>query len=61
MKKHIYRTKKINAIDWIQMQEQLQGSPVVFAIDVAKEKQYALLANADSSVSELLSWKPIRR
>jgi transposase len=29
---------------------------VVFAIDVAKEKQYALLANADSSVSELLSW-----
>ncbi|HEY5139249.1 MAG TPA: IS110 family transposase, partial [Methylococcales bacterium] len=56
MKKHIYRTKKINAIDWIQMKEQLQGSPVVFAIDVAKEKQYALLANADSSVSELLSW-----
>ena len=51
MKKHIYRTKKINAIDWIQMKEQLQGSPVVFAIDVAKEKQYALLANADSSVS----------
>src|SRR5450631_277634 len=56
MKKHIYRTKKINAIDWIQMKEQLQGSPVIFAIDVAKEKQYALLANADSSVSELLSW-----
>jgi transposase len=56
MKKHIYRTKKINAIDWIQMKEQLQGTPVVFAIDVAKEKQYALLANADSSVSELLSW-----
>jgi transposase len=56
MKKHIYRTKKINAIDWIQMKEQLQGSAVVFAIDVAKEKQYALLANADSSVSELLSW-----
>ena len=39
------------------MKEQLQGSPVVFAIDVAKEKQYALLANVDSSVSELLSWK----
>jgi transposase len=56
MKKHIYRTKKINAIDWIQMKEQLQGSAVVFAIDVAEEKQYALLANADSSVSELLSW-----
>ena len=37
MKKHIYRTKKINAIDWIQMKEQLQGSPVVFAIDVAKK------------------------
>ena len=36
MKKHIYRTKKINAIDWIQLKEQLQGSPVVFTIDVAK-------------------------
>jgi transposase len=56
MKKHIYRTKKINAIDWIQMKEQLRGSPVVLAIDVAKEKQYGLLVNADSSISELLSW-----
>ena len=28
------------------MKEQLQGSPVVFAIDVVKEKQYALLVSA---------------
>jgi hypothetical protein len=56
MKKHIYRTKKITAIDWIKMKGQLQGSAVVFGIDVAQEKQYGLLVNADSSVSELLSW-----
>ncbi len=56
MKKHIYRTKNINAIDWIKIKEQLQGSAVVFAIDVAKEKQFALLSNPDATVSELLSW-----
>lgn len=56
MKKHIYRTKKFDAIDWMQLKEQLQGSAVVVAIDVAKEKQYALLANADESISELLRW-----
>lgn len=56
MKKHIYRTKTMNAIDWIKLKEQLQGSAVVFAIDVAKEKQFALLSNDGATVSELLSW-----
>ena len=56
MKKRIYRTKNVNKINWPQMKKQLTGEAVVFALDVAKTKQYALLTNADSSVSEGLCW-----
>ena len=57
MKKRSYRTKKVNHINWNQIKEQLAGEPVVFAIDVAKVKQYALLSNKENSVSELLRWE----
>ena len=56
MKKRTYRTKNVNKINWDKVTEQLTGEAAVFAIDVAKEKQYALLTNADNSVSELIWW-----
>jgi transposase len=56
MKKRTYRSKKVNKINWNQVNEQLSGAAAVFAIDVAKEKQYALLTNEDNTVSELLWW-----
>ena len=56
MKKRTYRAKNVNKINWTQITERLTGELSVFAIDVAKQKQYALLTNADNSVSELLWW-----
>ncbi len=57
MKKRSYRTQKVNQLNWEQFKEKLAGEPVVFAIDVAKVKQYALLSNKDNSVYELLRWE----
>lgn len=56
MKKRTYRTKNVNKINWTQVKDQLSGMAVVFALDVAKTKQYALLTNVDASVSEGLWW-----
>ena len=56
MKKRTYRTKNVNKINWSQVKEHLSGAAVVFALDVAKTKQYALLTNADATVSEGLWW-----
>ena len=56
MKKRTYRAKKVNQINWNQVKERLSGEAAVLAIDVAKEKQYALLTNEDHSVSELFCW-----
>ena len=56
MKKRTYRAKNVNKINWATITERLSGDLSVFAIDVAKQKQYALLTNADHSVSELLWW-----
>ena len=56
MKKRTYRTKNVNKINWSQVKEQLTGAAVVFALDIAKTKQYALLTNANASVSEGLWW-----
>ena len=43
MKKHTYRSKNVNKINFSQIKERLANEPVVFAIDIAKEKQYGLL------------------
>jgi hypothetical protein len=56
MKKRTYRTKNVNKINLSYVKDQLSGMPAVFALDVAKTKQYALLTNADASVSESLYW-----
>jgi len=56
MKKHTYRTKKVNDIDWAQLKERINANEAVFAIDIAKEKQFALLSTADDEVSQLVCW-----
>mgnify|MGYP000011001844 FL=1 len=56
MKKHTYRSKNVNKINFTQVKERLANEPVVFAIDIAKEKQYGLLSNASGTVSELIWW-----
>ncbi|MDP2901582.1 MAG: hypothetical protein Q8N96_00505, partial [Methylovulum sp.] len=55
MKKHNYRTKKINEINWLELGQQLGGEAVTFAVDVAKEQQYAQLTTNDQSISILLT------
>lgn len=56
MKKRTYRSKNVNKINFSQVRERLEKESVVFAIDVAKEKQYALLSDAKGKVSELIWW-----
>ncbi|MDD5410081.1 MAG: transposase [Methylobacter sp.] len=56
MKKHNYRAKKVNDINWSLVKENLAGGAAVLAVDIAKEKQYALLSTMDNSVSELWYW-----
>lgn len=56
MKKHTYRTKNVNKINWTSLKERLNGEAAVFAIDIAKEKQYAMLSTEDNRVSTLISW-----
>ena len=56
MKKHTYRSKNVNKINFSQVKERLANEPVVFAIDIAKDKQYGLLSNASGTVSEFIWW-----
>jgi transposase len=57
MKKRTYRAKEINKINWHELKENLSGEKIAVAIDVAKQKQYAVLMNMDSSVSRLFYWR----
>jgi hypothetical protein len=54
MKKHNYRAQKVNDINWPQLRQQFTGQTLVFAVDVAKEQQFALLSNAELSESVLI-------
>ena len=44
MNKHTYRSKKVNAINWEQLRERWSGQALLFAVDVAKDGQYAELS-----------------
>lgn len=57
MKKHNYRTKNVNEINWPELRQQLGGGAVTFAVDVAKAQQYALLTDAAQNVSTLVKWE----
>ncbi|MBT9096098.1 transposase [Methylovulum psychrotolerans] len=56
MKKHNYRTKKINEINWQELSQQFVGEAVTFAVDVAKLQQYGLLTTGDQKLSALVKW-----
>jgi len=56
MKKHTYRTKKVNEINWSELKQQLEGQALVLAVDVAKAQQYGLLTNNEQSISILVKW-----
>ena len=56
MSKHTYRSQKVNEIDWDQLRGKWAGQPLVFAVDVAKETHYALLASPGQTESVLLRW-----
>jgi transposase len=55
MNKHTYRSKKVNDINWVRLKEQIDGGEATLAVDIAKEKQYALLSTS-TGVSELWHW-----
>ncbi len=57
MKKHNYRTKNVNEINWPELREQLGGKAVTFAVDVAKAQQYALLTDDAQSLPLLVKWE----
>jgi transposase len=57
MKKRTYRSKEVKQINWSELKESLSGEKIALAIDVAKQKQYAVLSNMDGSVSELFRWQ----
>lgn len=61
MKKNNYRTKKVNDINWPQLREQFAGQPLVFAVDVSKEQQFALLSNPELSESVLMHWNHLEQ
>jgi len=53
MKKHNYRTKNVNEINWPELRQQLGGGAVTFTVDVAKAQQYALLTDTAQNVSTI--------
>jgi len=57
MKKRTYRSKEVKKIDWNMLKESLSGEEISVAIDIAKQKQFALLTNKDASISELFRWQ----
>ncbi|NQY01498.1 MAG: transposase [Flavobacteriaceae bacterium] len=57
MKKHSYHSKKINKINWNTVKETLSGEEIALAIDLAKQRQYAMLFNEDASLSVLFHWQ----
>lgn len=57
MKKHNYRTKNVNEINWPELGQQLGGGAVTFAVDVAKAQQYALLTDAAQNLATLVKWE----
>ncbi|PPD03997.1 MAG: hypothetical protein CTY29_07295 [Methylobacter sp.] len=57
MKKHNYRTKNVNEINWPELRQRLGGEAVTFAVDVAKAQQYILLTDAAQNVSTLVKWE----
>lgn len=56
MSKHIYRSKKVNEVDWDRLRERWHGQALLLAVDVAKTTQYAELSAVGGADAVLLRW-----
>ncbi len=56
MTKCRYHTTKVNQVNWTQIAEQAGDQPVVFAVDVAKEKFVGALMKPDRTVLKTIQW-----
>ena len=57
MKKRRYRATDVNQMNWAEIAEQAGEQPVVFAVDVAKEKFVGALMKPDRSVLKTIKWR----
>ena len=57
MNKRRYHTTKVNQVNWAQIAEQAGEQPVVFAVDVAKEKFVGALMTPDRTVLKTIQWQ----
>jgi hypothetical protein len=57
MNKRRYHTTKVNQVNWAQITEQAGDQPVVFAVDVAKEKFVGALMTPDRTVLKTIQWQ----
>ena len=57
MKKRTYQSKKVNQIDWVKVKKSINGERIVFAVDVAKTEQFALLSYHNNQSSQLIRWQ----
>jgi transposase len=56
MKKHQYRAKKLQDINWSDFKESLNGEALTLAVDIAKDQQFALLTDAKQTHPLLFKW-----
>ena len=57
MKKRTYQSKEINQINWECIKKEINGEPVVFAVDVAKTMQFALLGDEHGRCAKIIRWE----
>ncbi|MGH7262071.1 MAG: IS110 family transposase, partial [Nitrospiraceae bacterium] len=56
MRKRNYRAQKVNEIRWEAVGQRVEGKAVVFAVDVAKVEQYAVLMDSEREVMVTVKW-----
>lgn len=56
MNKRSYHSKNVKQINWEQHGQENAGNDVIFSIDIAKEKQFGQIMNADREVLLQVNW-----
>lgn len=54
--KNKYKAQKVNTLDFVALKNQFANKPLVFAIDVAKKEQFALLTDTQHEHAVLMHW-----
>ena len=57
MKKRTYQSKEINQINWELVKKEINGEYMVFAVDVAKTMQFALLGDEHGRCAKIIRWE----